>query len=77
MKVSGAYPSTDLLQKIFAIFLDLASKKVRQKLATGLEEVLVGGGMSTKILALIKDLNKVKRGTADIDLDFDTVLSAV
>jgi hypothetical protein len=36
MKVSGAYPSTDLLQKIFAIFLDLASKKVREKLATGL-----------------------------------------
>jgi len=77
MKVTGAYPSLEILQKIFAIFLDLASKKVREKLATGLQDVLGEGEMSTEILALIKDLNKVKRGAADIDLDFDTVLSAV
>lgn len=40
MKVSGDYPCYDILQKIFAIFLDLASKKVREKFATGLKEVL-------------------------------------
>lgn len=74
---SGAYPSTEILQKVFAIFLDLASKKVREKFATLLQETLVKGNMNTKVLALIKDLNKVKRGVADIDLDFDTVLSAV
>ena len=33
--------------------------------------------MSTKVLGLVADLNKVKRGKADIDLDFDTVLNAV
>jgi hypothetical protein len=77
MKASGEYPSIELLQKIFAIFLDLASKKVREKLATGLNEVLGSGSMSTQGLELIKKLNKVKRGAADIDLDFDTVLKAV
>ena len=61
-----------MFRKTFEIFLDLASKKAREKLAEGLAPVL-----SATTVQLTKEMNKVKRGLADIDLDFESVLSAI
>jgi hypothetical protein len=74
----GGTPEHDLMKQIFAIFLDLSSKNVREKLITGLKNVLSKDtGVSNESLTLVMELNTVKRGLADIELDFDVVLTAI
>jgi hypothetical protein len=74
----GGQPDEANLKQIFAMFLDLSSKNVREKLTIGLHSVLGNGnGVSDQSLALAMELNTVKRGLADIELDFDIVLTAI
>ena len=60
------------------MFLQLRSFKVREILANGLQETLSGTGcLDDETLQLVKDMNKVKRGLADMELDYDKTLAAI
>jgi len=61
------------------MFLDMQSRKARQLLANGLYATMKAGGhaVSEQILIILVNLNTVKRGTADIDLDLDKLLNAI
>jgi len=80
--------SVNLLDKIFQMFIEMRSKKVRQKFSEGLLASLSTAEAQTvlsrenstvrkEVLEIVVDLNAVKTGLADIDLDFDKVLGAI
>ena len=64
--------------KIFQMFLHMKSFKVREILANGLAKTLQGSGLvSDEALTQIKDMNTVKKGLADMELDYDKTLTAI
>ena len=61
-----------MLDKIYQMFLRMESKKARQILAQGIHKVY--GSVTSAILV---DLNTVKKGMADVDYDYEKVLSGI
>jgi hypothetical protein len=81
-KVARGYLTAELLDKVFQLFMLMNMKKARAELAAGLLQVL---GSSSKHRDLVKEqtlgfianLNKLKRGVADMELDADNVIVAI
>ena len=59
-----------LLDKIFQMFLTLKSLRIRQSLAQGLTHTL-SKRLEPEALSTIVSLTKLKRGAADLELDYD------
>lgn len=69
--------SDQLLGKLLMMMLKMESKRARESFSDGLQTVLKDGAfMSVDVLMIIKDLNRMKKGTADPTLDYEKVLSA-
>jgi hypothetical protein len=52
---------------------------VRQLLSSGLYSLLKDGGSEycETVLAIVKNMNKLKRGGADVELDYDVVIKTI
>lgn len=60
------------------MMLSMESRKARESFTEGLEGVLsLTGRIKDEVLAVIKDMNKVKKGMADVTLDYEKVLGAL
>ena len=60
------------------MMLSMESRKARECFTEGLQGVLsLTGRIKDEVLLVIKDMNKVKKGMADVTLDYDRVLSAL
>ena len=60
------------------MMLHMESKRARESFTQGLQDVLKDAGIiKGEILDAIQDMNKTKKGMADVTLDFDKVLSAI
>ena len=60
------------------MLLHMESRKARQQLTVGLEKALqTSGCVSPATLSWIKDMNCIKKGLADVTLDYDKVLGAI
>lgn len=77
-------PSNDLLDKLFQLFLTLKSLKVRQTLSQGLYDSLQGekmkeinGLVREEVRTLIVNMNKIKRGLADVEIDYDLAIKSI
>jgi len=66
-----------LLDRIMQLFLAVNMKKAREQLANGFAEAMKGRGMQDETLEMIKKLNKLKRGLADLELDCDSCIVAI
>lgn len=56
----------------------MESKKARESFTEGLESVLsLNNLLKAEVLLAIKDMNKTKKGFADVTLDFEKVLAAL
>ena len=56
----------------------MESRKAREEFTEGLHGVLSESGIiKGDVLEAIKDMNKIKKGFADVTLDYDRVLSAL
>lgn len=70
--------SLKLIDKIFQLFMHVENPKVRSQLAQGLQRALTGSSLlGEECLAQICQLNKVKRGLADLELDCDKAIAAI
>ena len=81
-KVAKGTLSEDLLDKVFQLFLIMHMKKARTQLSIGLFEVLGEGSkhesiVAPRMLIMTKELNKLKRGVADMELDTDNAILAI
>ena len=66
------------IKKILQMLLHMKSFKVREVLTAGLCRTLKDQSiLSNQTLGLIQDMNTVKRGLADMELDYDKTLSAI
>jgi hypothetical protein len=65
-----------LLDRIFQLFLLLKPLRIRSSLALGLQTALTGK-LSLLTLDTVCNLNKLKRGAADLELDYDTVIKTI
>jgi len=71
-KIKQGELKASLVDKIMQLFLIVKAVKVRNQLSMGLKTALGGFGMiSDTALTLICDLNKVRRGVADMEMDCD------
>ena len=60
------------------MMLHMESKRARESFTEGLQEVLKDAGIiKGEVLDAVQDMNKTKKGMADVTLDFDKVLSAI
>ena len=67
-----------LLNRILLMMLSMESRKARETFTAGLHSVLGSSGiLKSEVLGTIQNLNTVKRGTADVNLDYDKVLAAL
>ena len=68
----------NLLRKILQLLLQMESRKARESFTEGLHSVLKDFGLlRAEVLAAIQDMNTVKKGMADLTLDYDKVLAAL
>lgn len=65
-----------LIDRIFQLFLSLKSIRIRQSLSLGLQGSL-GNYLKAEALDIICNLNKLKRGAADLELDYDSVIKTI
>jgi len=60
------------------MMLAMESKRAREAFTEGLQTVLTQTGLlKPEILEAIKDMNRIKKGMADLVLDFEKVLAAL
>ena len=60
------------------MMLIMESKKARESFTQGLEKVLsLNNILNGEVLAIIKDMNRTKKGFADVTLDYEKVLAAL
>jgi hypothetical protein len=70
--------SETLLNKVLLMMLNMESKRARESFTEGLQGVLSKQGLlKAEVLEAIMDMNKIKKGMADLTLDFDKVLGAL
>jgi hypothetical protein len=65
-----------LVDKLFQLFLQLRSLRIRRTLALGLA-TCSRFCVKPEVLDIVRDLNKLKRGAADLELDYDTVIKTI
>jgi hypothetical protein len=70
LKFPGVPPQPALLDKLFQLFLTLKSLRIRTFLSQGLLLAL-SGKMNQDVLETVANLTKLKRGAADLELDYD------
>jgi hypothetical protein len=63
-----------LMLEILQLFMHLNSPKVREALGNGVKAL---GLMDATILQIMADMNKLKRGLADMELDIDCAITAI
>ena len=77
LSIGGAIQQK-VLDNVFILLLYMESKKVRQSLTEGLMLSLEGSDlMRQEYLQMIKDMCSLKKGMADVPLDYDKVLNAI
>lgn len=84
-KVPEGQLSAALLDRILQLFLHILNPRIRQQLALGLQAAFAAGTsksshhgfLSEGCLAQLVNLNKLKRGLADLELDCDSAISAI
>lgn len=61
------------------LFLQIKSLRVRNTLSIGLEEALPmkTKAIDQKALKIIVNLNTLKRGVADLEFDYDLIISTI
>ena len=75
-KIEKAELPHSLVEKIFRLFMCVKGIRVRRQLAEGLQTALKGI-INNKVLDLLTNLNQLKRGLADLELDCDKAISAL
>ena len=77
-KETAGKVSDALFNKILHMMLAMESKRAREAFTEGLQTVLTQTGLlKPEILEAIKDMNRIKKGMADLVLDFEKVLAAL
>jgi hypothetical protein len=71
-----SYVEEALIDKILQMFLTLKSLRVRQSLALGLQSTLKLY-ISEKTLNVLVSLTKLRRGAADMELDYDLCIKTI
>ena len=67
-----------LIDRIFQLFLSLRSLRIRQSLSIGLQSSLVlVSKFNPEALEIVCNLNKLKRGAADMELDYDLAIKTI
>jgi len=67
-----------LVDKIFQLFLSLKSLRIRNSLSIGLQSSLTTRGkINPDVLDIVCNLNKLRRGAADLELDYDSVIKTI
>lgn len=70
-----------LIEKIFAMMMEIQSKKVREEFSIRLRDALnnskVRHLVSENALNITVELNSLKRGLADLEFNYDRVLPAI
>jgi hypothetical protein len=51
--------------------------RIRNTLSEGLAECMSEKGIKQEVLDIVVSLNKLKRGAADLELDYDTVIKTI
>ena len=51
--------------------------RIRNTLAVGLKDSLKGNILKSDVLEVIVNLNKLKRGAADLELDYDLIIKTI
>jgi hypothetical protein len=73
----GDKTEVSMLERVAQMLLELESKRARQVLCTGLRDALKSSEhVQAETLEILVNLNTVKKGTADMDLDLNLVLLA-
>lgn len=65
------------MDKILQLFLNLKNIRIRNTLAVGLKDSLKGNILKSDVLEVIVNLNKLKRGAADLELDYDLIIKTI
>jgi len=79
-KVNNLNPK--LVDKVLQMFMVMKGKRSREEMSNGLAGVLGEGGKHSGLLLnqtlhIIKNLNKLKRGVADKELDSDNIILTI
>ena len=71
--------SDALLDKIYLMFLSLRSLRIRASFSASLQVALESKQKVIKpeVLVTIANINKLKRGAADMELDYDLVIKTI
>lgn len=72
-----ALTQTALIDKLFQLFLLLRSLRIRNTLAQNLQSCKLNTVVKPDVLQIINDLNRLKRGAADLELDYDCVIKTI
>ncbi len=71
--------SEALLDKVYLMFLSLRSLRIRASFSANLHTALENKqkAIRPEVLATIANLNKLRRGAADMELDYDLVIKTI
>ncbi|TNV87999.1 hypothetical protein FGO68_gene14880 [Halteria grandinella] len=72
-----ALTQTALIDKLFQLFLLLRSLRIRNTLAQSLQTCKLNTVVKPDVLQIVSDLNRLKRGAADLELDYDCVIKTI
>ena len=71
--------SDALLDKVYLMFLSLRSLRIRASFSANLHTALENKqkAIRPEVLGTIANLNKLRRGAADMELDYDLVIKTI